>query len=46
MAPGAGALGLLWLIAAYAIVFGVMLVGLALRLRRHSHEGYAHRAAA
>jgi uncharacterized membrane protein HdeD (DUF308 family) len=46
IAPGAGALGLLWVIGAYAIVFGVMLVGLAFRLRRHSHEGDAHKAAA
>jgi uncharacterized membrane protein HdeD (DUF308 family) len=38
IAPGAGALGLLFVIGAYAIVFGVMLVGLAFRLRRHSHE--------
>lgn len=35
--PGAGALGLLFLIGAYAIVYGAMLVGLALRLRRHRH---------
>lgn len=36
IAPGAGALGLIWAIAAYSIVFGVLLIGLALRLRKHS----------
>ena len=46
IAPGAGALGLLWVIGSYAIVFGAILVGLAFRLRRHSHEGHAHGAAA
>ena len=36
-APGAGALGLIWAIGAYSIVFGALLVGLSLRLRTHRH---------
>jgi uncharacterized membrane protein HdeD (DUF308 family) len=35
VAPGAGAVALIWVIAAYAVVFGVLLVMLALRLKRH-----------
>jgi len=31
--PGAGALGVIWLIAAYAIVFGVMLIGLGFKVK-------------
>lgn len=31
--PGSGAIGLVWLIGIYAIVFGVVLLGLAFRLR-------------
>lgn len=34
LSPGAGALALLWVIAAYAIVFGVLLILLGLRVRR------------
>jgi uncharacterized membrane protein HdeD (DUF308 family) len=33
--PGAGALAVVWLIGAYAVVFGVLLVVLSLRLRGH-----------
>jgi uncharacterized membrane protein HdeD (DUF308 family) len=33
--PGVGALAVMWVIAAYAIAFGIALVGLALRLRMH-----------
>ncbi|MFB6198190.1 MAG: HdeD family acid-resistance protein [Halobacteriaceae archaeon] len=36
--PGAGALAVIWLIAAYAIVFGVTLLGLAWRMREHHSE--------
>jgi uncharacterized membrane protein HdeD (DUF308 family) len=37
VAPGAGALALIWVIGAYSIVFGAMLVGLSMRLRKHRH---------
>lgn len=33
--PGPGAVVLLWMIAAYAVAFGILLVGFALRLRIH-----------
>ena len=36
--PGAGALALIWVIAAYAIVFGVLLIWLGLRLKKRSES--------
>lgn len=34
LSPGAGALALVWVIGAYAIIFGALLIGLGLRLHR------------
>jgi uncharacterized membrane protein HdeD (DUF308 family) len=36
--PGAGALALVWVIGAYSIIFGALLIGFALRLKKHGHE--------
>ena len=33
--PGAGALALIWVIAIYAIIFGVIMIVLAFRLKKH-----------
>jgi uncharacterized membrane protein HdeD (DUF308 family) len=38
--PGAGALAVIWIVAAYALVFGILLIWLGFRLKR-----YAGRAA-
>ena len=35
--PATGALALLYVIGFYAILYGILLVGFSLRLRRHSH---------
>lgn len=43
--PGTGALAVLWLIGVYAIAFGVFLLGLAFRLRRHLHGEHSAVAA-
>ena len=37
VAPGAGALALVWVIGAYSVVMGAIFVALALRLRKHTH---------
>ena len=39
IAPGARALGLVWVIAAYSIAFGISFVALAFRLKNHGHAG-------
>lgn len=36
--PLAGIVTVIWLIGAYAILFGVVMIGLALRLRPHAHH--------
>jgi len=40
--PGAGALALIWLIGAFAILFGLLLLALALRLRKHALPTLSH----
>ena len=36
--PASGALALIWMIASFAILFGVLLVALAFRIRSHGHR--------
>ena len=42
-APGAGALGLIWVIASYSIVFGILFIALALRLQEIRPSSWAGR---
>lgn len=44
--PGAGALAVIWVIAAYAIVFGALLIWLGLRLKKRAQRGPGARVAA
>lgn len=39
--PGAGALGLIWAIGIYAILFGVLMIYLGIRVRSGSHQPFA-----
>jgi len=38
LAPGAGALALVWVIGAYSVVMGMLFVALAFRLKKHTHS--------
>lgn len=40
--PGAGALGIVWMIGSYAIVFGGLFIGLGIRLNRWSRATELH----
>lgn len=42
VAPGAGALALIWVIAGYAIIFGIIELALAFRLRGFSQQQGGH----
>jgi uncharacterized membrane protein HdeD (DUF308 family) len=38
LAPGAGALALIWVIGTYAMIIGLLFVALAFRLKKHVHS--------
>ena len=39
--PGVGALAVIWLIGSYAIIFGILLISLGVRLKQHAFRGAA-----
>lgn len=41
LSPGAGALAIVWVIAAYAVLAGVLMIAFSFRLRRH-HAAHGH----
>jgi len=43
--PGAGAIAFAWMIGAYALVFGVLLIALGLRLRQFAQRFHRHASA-
>ena len=43
--PGAGLITLMWIVGVYAMVYGIVLVGLAFKLRGHQHRVGAGRMA-
>jgi uncharacterized membrane protein HdeD (DUF308 family) len=40
--PGSGAIAMIWIIATYAIAFGLLLTAFAFRLRKHAHAHTGH----
>jgi uncharacterized membrane protein HdeD (DUF308 family) len=40
--PGSGAIAMIWIIATYAIAFGLLFIGFAFRLRKHAHAHPGH----
>jgi uncharacterized membrane protein HdeD (DUF308 family) len=40
--PGTGAIAMIWVIATYAVAFGLLLIAFAFRLRKHAHAHTGH----
>jgi len=36
--PGAGALALIWLIALFAVAYGILMIGFAFKVRKHNYQ--------